>query len=239
MVCRSRLGTIAATGLAATILLGACGGTPEPEKPTQAAPAVQAEADLKAQADAMQRTILEGAATGTAAGFGLGLTLGGGNKDDADEGAGVGFTIGTAAGTYVAFVQREYARREARLDRIKADLAKNRSEMETALAVMTRVAAAQKAELAAVQASLAAGTAQPPALSAEMAEASANLVQMQRTIDGAEARRAEFGDARKLTLGSGQTQSPIDPELALLANRIAAMRAVAADLAAILPASGT
>lgn len=225
---------IVSAALIVGLSLSAC----QKAEPEVTAPAVVqgdsvAEAELRRQAKAMQRTVLEAALAGGAAGAGISVGASG-DAENIGPGFAFGFTIGAAAGTYVGFVQRKYARRERRLERIKEDLDANFAEMQTTLFVMQQVAAAQKAELAALSAQAAAGQAEPQAIAREVAEAQANLSQMQVAIDGAAKRREEFVEARGLTMARRDTTSAIDGDLALLSARIAEMRGVAADLATAL-----
>ncbi len=217
----------------AALTLAGCGDSPEPAPPATLAAAgdSQAEADLRKQAAALQKTILQGALAGAAAGGGISIGLGG-DSDDIATGISLGLAAGAAAGTYVGFVQRKYANKEKRLNQIKSDLDRNAAEMQTTINVMQEVLAVQQSELAALRAKVAAGEATQDQLQTELAEANANLATMQVAIDGATKRQAEFGEARGLTVAKGATTSPVDPDLAALSNQITAMKSVAADLAA-------
>ena len=216
-------------GLVCAMGLLACTETPAPS--ASAAPAQsQAEADLRKQARAMTKTILEGALAGGAIGGGISIGLGG-DSNDTSTGISIGLGVGATAGTYVAFVQRKYIRRERRLRQIKADLDRNAAEMQTTLIVMNHVLAAQKAELAALRARRVSGQASGEEVARETGEAQANLEQMQIVINGATARQKEFAEARGLTIARRETASPIDGDLAQLAQRIEQMKQVANDLA--------
>lgn len=223
-----------AASLAMSLALSACGESTGGTPPPVASPGgdSQAEADLRQQAQAMQKTILQGAVAGGVTGGAIGFGLGG--SDDAATGVSIGLGAGALAGTYVAYVQRSYANRERRLNQIKSDLDRNAAEMQTTINVMNQVLAAQKAELDALRARAAAGTATQEELQREIAEANGNLSQMQLAIDGASKRQGEFSEARGLTIASGAAASPIDPDLAALSNQIAQMRGIANDLATSL-----
>lgn len=233
MAGRSHTPRISAAVLAVSLALSACSDTSQ----TAAPPAgtggsTQAEADLAKQAAAMQKTILQGAVAGGVTGGAIGFGIGG--SDDIGTGFSIGLGAGALAGTYVAFVQRNYAGRESRLRQIKKDLDRNASEMQTTINVMNQVLAAQKAELDALNAQVASGTVDQAALQRELAEANGNLTQMELAIDGATKRQAEFNEARNLTISRGQTASPIDGDLAALSNQITQMRGIAGDLASSL-----
>ncbi|MEX0276118.1 MAG: hypothetical protein AB3N19_01245 [Ruegeria sp.] len=233
MAGRSYSTRLIAAAISASLALTACGGSNETTAPQAASGGTtQAEADLAKQAAALQKTILQGAIAGGVTGGAIGFGLGG--DDDIGSGISIGLGAGALAGTYVAFVQRKYAGREARLRQIKSDLDRNAAEMQTTLNVMNQVLAAQKAELDALNARAAAGTVDQAELQRELAEANGNLSQMELAIDGATKRQAEFAEARNLTIARGQSASPIDGDLSALSNQISQMRGIASDLASSL-----
>lgn len=219
--------------LIAGLVLAACGGG----STTKTVSSVvrgdsKVERELRSSARAMQKTILEGTAVG--AGGGASLDLAFGDDDDVGLGTSVGATAGASAGTYVALIQRKYSRRARRLKQIKKDLDRNAEDMIATLAVMQSALVLQKRELAEIKAKAAVGEATPRQVAREVAEANANLKQMNLAIDGASARQEEFSATRKLTKRRRQDESPIDPDLAQLAGRIAEMKAIANDLATSL-----
>ena len=194
----------------------------------QASDFVGAEADLRQQSAALSRTILEGAVAGAGAGAAFGAARG--NKNAINAGIKFGLFAGAAAGTYVGFVQKKYSNKEKQLRLIKSDLDENAVEIQTTIIVMREVLAVQKAELSNARAALNSGTGTSGQLQNEIASAQANLVEMQRAINGANARHAEFNQTRGLTPVSGGG-SAIDSDLASLSQQIALMKAVADDLA--------
>ncbi|MCV2866445.1 hypothetical protein [Defluviimonas sp. WL0075] len=218
---------LTAVCLSAALALGACGGAPAPES-SVAQPAVAADAELSRVATAMQKTILEGALAGAAAGGGIAMTLGTNRK----KGIQIGTAVGASAGSYVAFIQRKYFFKERRLEAMKSDLDRNSEEVAATISVMQGVLAAQKAELDSLRAQASTGG-DPAALDAGVAQAQANLSEMQRAIEGATNRQAEFTEARGLVPADGGG-SRIDPELSALSSQIAEMRAIADDLAGSL-----
>ncbi|MFV0361411.1 hypothetical protein [Tropicimonas sp.] len=187
-----------------------------------------AEKDLRRMSAALQRTVIEGALAGAVVGPGFYYrrTVRPANVAAA---AATGATLGAAAGYYVGWVQQEYATEEDRLERLKTDLDRNSAEIQGTINVMREVLAQQDRELAAIRARAASGAADSGAVAAEVAEAQANLGEMQKAIDGASRRQEEFGAARGLVPAGGG--SAIDPELRQLSNQIAAMRSIATDLA--------
>ncbi len=203
--------------------LAACGaGGPKPPAPTPAG-ASPAERDLGRRATALQRTLVEGALAGAVAGA-AGVKVFGGKS--ARPGIYIGIPVGIAAGGYVAWVQDHYASKEAQLQKVKADIDATNAEVAAAIATMRAVLALQETELAEVRAS-SRGSA---ALSAELRDAETNLGNMRRAIDGAEKRQEEFQSTRSLGLVEGELTG-IDPQIAELSRRIAAMREIADTLA--------
>lgn len=234
MAGRFSANKLTAAALSATLVLAGCAAPPAPEAAKQET-AQDPEARLRTLSAAMQKTVLEGALAGAAAGTAIGMRIGTGTNRNRNRNIGfaIGLGAGAAAGSYVAYLQKEYATKEDRLERLRADLDKNNAEIATTLNVMREVLAVQRAELDALRAKVAAGTADRAALEAEVADASANLAEMQKAIDGAAGRQAEFAETRGLELVD-ESGEGAEAELDLLARRVAAMRAVAADLAAQL-----
>ncbi|SDL66046.1 hypothetical protein SAMN04488026_110210 [Aliiruegeria lutimaris] len=180
---------------------------------------------------ALQRTIFEAAATGAVVGPGFVVVYHGRRTDAATlaNSAIAGAAVGAAAGAYVGFLQKKYSNQEDRLERVKSDLDKNAQEIQATISVMRDVVDQQQRELAELRAQAATG-AGDQALAKEVAQANANLGEMQKAISGAENRQREFESTRGLVPISGGS-SAIDPELQQLSNQIAAMRAIASDLA--------
>ncbi len=234
MAGRSHSTRLIAALISVSLGLSACGRSKEEPAPeVTSGGSTQAEADLAKQAAALQKTILQGALAGGVTGGAIGFGLGG-SSDDVGTGIALGLGAGALAGTYVGYVQKQYAGRERRLKQIKSDLDSNAAEMQTTLNVMNQVLAAQKAELDVLNAQVASGTVDQAALQRELTEANGNLTQMELAIDGATKRQAEFTEARSLTIARGQNASPIDGDLANLSNQISQMRGIASDLASSL-----
>lgn len=184
------------------------------------------EKDLRIMSAALQRSILEGAAAGGVVGPGFFYRR---SVKPANAAAG-GAAVGAAAGAYVGWVQATYASEEDRLEQIKSDLDRNSAEVQATINVMRDVLALQNSELAAIRAKARSGAADSQALATEVAEAQANLGEMQKAISGASFRERELTASRGLVPASGGG-SRIDPELESLSGQIAAMRDIAADLA--------
>lgn len=188
--------------------------------------ATAAEAELQRRSQALQKTVIEGAATGAAAGAALSLANGG---DNFWRNVLVGAVVGGAAGSYVASLQRNFSDRESQLKQARKDIKATNSDVAATLSVMRTVQRREIAEVNQLRAALAAGRTDSASLAARISVAEANLADMEGAIDGAENRAAEFTQARAAIAaepGSGN----IDGELSELQNRIAQMRAVADDL---------
>ena len=216
-------------GLVSSLTLSACVPIITPGTPTitiERGTSTAAEAELHRRAQALQRTIIEGAATGAAAGFALDRLNGGNNPW---KSIAIGAAVGAIAGSYVASLQRSFADREAQLTQARADIRATITETKDTLKVMRIVQRREVAELRSLRAALAASRTDQASMDARLGTARANLADMQGAINGAESRAAEFTKARVVLAGEAGGGN-IDSELAELQNRIAQMRAVAEDL---------
>ena len=184
------------------------------------------EAELQRRARALQRTIIEGATAGAAAGFAIDRLNGGNNPW---RSIAIGAAVGAIAGSYVASLQRSFADRESRLKQARADIRATIAETKDTLKVMRIVQRHDVAEIRTLRAALAAGRTDQASLSARIRVARANLADMQGAISGAQNRAQEFTKARAV-LAEQDGSGNIDRELAELQNRIAQMRAIAEDL---------
>ncbi len=194
-----------------------------------------AEVELRERSTAMQKTIVEAIAVGALAGLAIGLL----DRDASGNpfgGGGVGGYLlggalaGAVAGTYVGFLQRDFANEEERLERARADIRANNAETLATLQVMQSVLNRQVSELNRLRAAVDAGTADSARLNTEIQEARANLREMERATNGAEKRHREFSKARRV-VAVDRGDNNIDAELAELSTRITQMRQVADDLA--------
>jgi gas vesicle protein len=195
------------TALCVALLLAACVGIgTEPSAPSTP------EEELAMQARALQRTVQEAAIAGATAGAG-GVYLFGGKGPATALGIVGGIPIGVAAGSYVGFLQQQYASKEARLERLRADI--DQTNAETAATIRTmQLVLARQTQVEAVRS----------------ASAPASLNSMALAIDGAQKRRAEFESTRALGLVSEQ-RTGVDPQIEELSARIADMQMIAAQLA--------
>ncbi len=183
------------------------------------------ELELHNRSQAMQKTILEGLAIGAGTGAVISAVTGGNTV----RGTVIGAAVGAAAGSYVAHLQRNYADKEARLVAAIADLQGTNAEARVTLDVMRRVVNAQLRELAQLRRAVANGTAEQAALNAELADARANLRDMNGAADGAAKRHREFERARRRS-GVDDSDGKMQRELDELANRVSQMREVAQEL---------
>jgi len=222
----SRLITL---GLVSSLLLSACVPVITPGIPTVTVTRggmSPEEEELNKRSQALQKTIIEGAATGAAAGAALSLANGG---DNFWRNVLIGSVVGGLAGTYVASLQKNFSDRESMLNQARSDIAETNAETEATLQVMRTVQAREISEIRDLQAALAQGRTDSASLEARIGVARANLEDMNGAIAGAEARASDFTLARDVIAQEGEGEN-IDPDLALLQQQIQAMRAVAADL---------
>ncbi len=188
--------------------------------------ATSAEAELQRRSQALQKTVIQGAATGAAAGAALSLVN---NGQNFWQNMLVGAVVGGLAGTYVASLQRNFADRESQLKQARKDIGATNSEVASTLQVMRIVQRREIAEVRKLRAALAAGRTDSASLAARISVAQANLADMEGAIDGAENRAEEFARARD-AIAAEPGEGNIDRELGELQNRIEQMREVAEDL---------
>jgi len=235
MVNRFSTKTLTVAVMVSTMSLSGCavgvGNVGASDVNSAAQGASQSEVELRERAAAMQRTVVEAIAIGGLAGAALNFTVGGrrgGNLGFAGAFT-TGAVLGGAAGSYVAYLQDKYATREDQLERVRADLRANNAETEATLSVMRIVLANQTTELNRLRAAVAGAGGQSADLTREVAEARANLAEMERALSGAVARRTELSQSRSLIAGDVPDPTS-DAEIAALSERISQMRAVAESL---------
>lgn len=181
-------------------------------------PETAAERAMRESTERLQSTIGEGSLFGAAAGAVLGGLAGG--AEGAFQGAELGRLGGAAAGGYVRQLQSQFATQEAVLNQVLADIARTNAELEHAIANMRGLIAERRAALAADNSA------------STIARANRNSVEIQAAITAASQQADFFGEARGLLLSEGASAAVLDPQLALLAERIAAMREISSSLGA-------
>ncbi|MBL1435240.1 MAG: hypothetical protein COB08_003440 [Rhodobacteraceae bacterium] len=218
---------LVSAGLVGALTVSGCGITPGVPTVTVTREATtSAEAELQRRSQALQKTIIQGAATGAVAGAALSLANDG---KDFWRNVLVGAAVGGLAGTYVASLQRNFSDRESQLKQARKDIGATNSDVAATLRVMRTVQRREISEVNELRAALAAGQTDSASLAARISVAKANLGDMEGAIDGAENRAAEFTQARA-AIAAEPGNGNIDSELSELQNRIAQMRAVADDL---------
>jgi hypothetical protein len=180
------------------------------------------ESELARQAKAFQRTMAEGVATGAAAGIAADIALGNNNNN----GLTIGIGAGALAGSYVARLQRKYSQKEKQLEKVRDDVTRANVELAASIATMQAVLEFQQSELDAIRSN----SGSKSKLRKEVAEAKRNLANMNKAISGAQGWQKEFQSTRSLKLVQNQATG-VDKDIALLSERIAAMRQVADTLA--------
>jgi len=220
---------LVAAGLSASLVISGCVPVITPGIPTVTVTRTgltPEEEELRSRSQALQKTIIEGAALGAATGAALSLANGG---DNFWRNVAIGAAVGGLAGTYVASLQRNFASREDQLKQAISDVRATNEETNATLQVMRTVQARDLAELNELRTALAAGRTDAASLEARLSVARANLADMNGAIDGAQNRAGEFTQARDTMASEGET-AEMDGELALLQDRIKQMRAVASEL---------
>ena len=220
LVSAGLVGALAISGCAPVVTVGV------PTVTTTRTGLSPEEAELQQRSNALQKTIIEGAATGAAAGAALSLANGG---DNFWRNVLVGAAVGGLAGSYVASLQRNFSDRESQLNQARSDINATNTDVAATLDIMRTVQRREIAEVNELRAALAAGRTDSASLAARISVAEANLADMNGAIDGAENRAAEFTQARA-AIAAEPGEGNIDSELSELQNRIAQMRAVADDL---------
>ena len=211
--------SIAVTAVA--LILASCTDGPVQTSAPNAtvAPKTAAEMDLRESNVRLQKTVGEAMVIGTTAGALLGALNDG--RRGALRGAGFGLLGGSAAGIYVRNLQAKYASKERVLNEVLQDITRTNAELERSIAAMRTVLAENKAAIAN-------GT------SGAKARGRTNLVEMRETISSANQQSQFFGEARGLLIGQGTNGAALDPQLAKLAQRIATMKELSANLSAAL-----
>lgn len=203
--------------LFAAALLAACSDGPyltwEPES--------AAEREMRESTERLQATVGEGSLFGAAAGAVLGGLAGG--AEGAFQGAQLGRLGGAAAGGYVRQLQADFTSQEAVLDQVLQDIARTNAELEVAIASMRALVAERQAAIAAASGDSAARA---------IARGERNAGELERAVAVASQQAEFFGSARGLLISEGSpgAAATLDPQLALLAARIAAMREISAGL---------
>lgn len=187
-------------------------------------PETEAEQAVRESTERLQRAVGEGTVYGTLGGSILGALTGG--LQGALSGAEVGRFAGAGAGSYVSSLQEKYASKEQVLDQVVKDIAASNAEIEASIANMQRLLVERRGVLRAARADA--------NVSAARAEArgNRNLGEMQKAVDAAEGQAAFFGAARTaLSESDPAAARAIDPQLALMRDRIKAMKDIAGSLA--------
>ncbi len=195
-----------------TTSLAACSGGPfltwQPE--------TAAERAMRESTERLQSTIGEGSLLGAAAGAALGALAGG--AKGAFQGAELGRLGGAAAGGYVRQLQSAFATQEAVLDQVLADIARTNADLEAAIVNMRALIAERQAALAADSSASA------------VARGARNIAEIDSAIAAAGQQAEFFEQARGVLQSEGTATGILDPQLALLAERIAEMREISSGL---------
>ena len=214
------------TLVAAILTLGLAGCAEGPLLTWQ--PETDAERDMRLATERLQRAAGEGAAFGTLGGSLIGALTGG--LQGALSGAEIGRFAGAGAGTYISSLQEQYATREEVLDQVLSDLKAANAEIEASIATMQRLLVERQGVLRTARAQ-----ADATKRNQEETRGERNLGEMRKAVEAAEGQVEFFGAARTaLAQSNPAANSAINPQLALMQERIKAMKNIANTLAADL-----
>lgn len=214
------------TLIAATLTLGLARCADGPLLTWQ--PETDAERDMRLTTERLQRAAGEGAAFGTLGGTIIGALTGG--LQGALSGAEVGRFAGAGAGTYISSLQEQYATREEVLGQVLSDIQASNAEIEASIATMQRLLVERRGVLRNARAQ-----ADATRRTQEEARGERNLGEMRKAVEAAEGQVEFFGAARTALAQSNPTATAaINPQLALMQDRIKAMKTIADTLAAEL-----
>jgi hypothetical protein len=180
-------------------------------------------AELERQADAMTRTMGEAVMVGVALSGAASLATGGTGRSLATNML-AGAAGGVAGGGYVGYLQKKYATNEARLAKLKTDVDEANRNALASIQTLERLVASQNAQIAEARAS-----GDQARIKSELAAIRENQSNAGQLIAGYQRRHDDFASTRALKLVSGGGTG-VDPEIAMLSQRISAMRQVAQSL---------
>jgi len=186
-------------------------------------PETQAEREMRESTERLQSAVGEGTVFGTLGGSIIGALTGG--LQGAVSGAEVGRFAGAGAGSYISSLQEEFATKEDVLDQVLTDISATNAEIGASITRMQTLLAERRGIL---RASRADATRAPQ----EIARGERNLGEMEKAVTAAEGQAEFFGAARAaLTQTDPAAGRAIDPQLALMRDRIKAMKDIAGSLA--------
>lgn len=211
---------ISAPILAVFLLTTACAEGPfltwEPE--------TEAEREVRLGVERLDRTVTQATLLGTLGGGLLGAL--GGGAQGALQGAEIGRFGGAGAGSYVRGLQKKFADQEAVLDQVLLDINATNAALETSIGHMHDLLAERRSVAAGLR-----GSASAQRAAQEAARSTRNVGEMNKSIAAAEQRVAFFSSARDIVAQSSSLASPkLDPQIALMRERIKAMRDIASTL---------
>jgi hypothetical protein len=180
-------------------------------------------AELERQAEAMTRTMSEAVLVGVAVSGAASLATGGTGRSLATNVL-AGAAGGVAGGGYIGYLQKGFASNEARLARVKRDVDEANRNALASIQTLERLVASQNAQVAEARAS-----GDQTRINAEIASVRENQANANQLIAGYQRRHDDFASTRSLKLVSGGGTG-VDTEIAMLGQRIGAMRQIAQSL---------
>jgi archaellum component FlaC len=223
---------VLALAVSSSVLLSACQTT----SGAGDRPLTPAEQRMREQADTYNQTMLEGAATGCAAGAvtGLAVALLGGGKHkgknalvDSAIGCAAGAVIGGGVGAYVADKQEKYANKEQQLDSMISDVRAENQRLAGLITATQQVIADDKARMDQIDTDLAAGKLSMEQAKKKMASVDDNRAYLDKTLAELKKRKDTYAEAAKQT-ASGASKAKADAmnaEITTLQKQIAQLEA--------------
>jgi len=164
---------------------------------SQQAELTPAQQQMRSNADAFNRTVWGGVATGAVAGAVAGFLFGGDLKSALIGGAG-GAVVGGLAGNYFAGKQQQYASKEAQLDAVIADLRQKNAEGEQLVASLETVVAEHRLVMAELNTKYQAGTVDEATYRRRIDQIGDDQRLINESIDSANEQLNTFQDTRTL-----------------------------------------
>lgn len=156
-----------------------------------------AQQQMRSSADAFNKTIWGGVATGAVLGIIAGFVIGGDARSALIGGVG-GAVAGGLAGNYFAGKQQQYASQEAQLDAVIVDLKQKNSEEEQLIASLETVIAEHRLVMAELNTKYQAGTVNESTYRHRISQIEDDQKLIHESIEGANAQLNTFQETRTL-----------------------------------------
>lgn len=203
-----------------------------PKQTVGTEPLTPVEQRMRAQSQAFDKTVWEGALIGGASTSLLMAVLSG--QELAMLGGGAGAAAGGLAGSYVANKQKQYSNKEDVLNSMTADVRQSNADSRALIASVRAVIDEDKRRLAAVQQQVQSGQATQAALAAERRRIAENKAVMKQASQGAREKQAMFQDAERQFRAEnpGTDTAPMQQQLSAFNQNIDTLDGLAQSISA-------